>query len=61
MQQTALTGSDSARGTGDGEYLSGREFILFHSHRVLPHGSQSIRLMMGFSPIDGVKCQLQSI
>jgi hypothetical protein len=48
-------------GQGTENTCLGVSSFLFHSDRVLPHGSQSIRLMMGFSAIEGVKGQLQPI
>jgi hypothetical protein len=42
MQHTTLPGSDATCRTGDGGYLFGREFALFHSERIGQHRSAKL-------------------
>jgi hypothetical protein len=35
MQYATFLGTDTTRGTGDGEYLFWREFLLFHCGKLL--------------------------
>jgi hypothetical protein len=43
MQHATFPGSDTARGTGDGGYLFGREFALFHSgYGTLRHVAKTV-------------------
>jgi len=42
MQHATFPGSDTTRGTGDGDHLFRREFLLFHSGTLLQPMSQKL-------------------